>query len=298
MPRKVTKTEKPPLLFAERPVGGARLQNGPEVRAAINPKEFFTEKQQQQNSSTLHSWVKPEFDTTAAAAAPVRRGRRKCQTATSFLGSCSQLSRKNSVCRFPSLSFHGGSRDQSHQPKRSRKKKAAECTAVSDERNPQRESCKNQRTDSTAQYSDTPKRQLSSFRKRKSKTFSDSSSSHSKSLDQPLKQRDGRHVPPNGASTPASNEFSTPDVSSVGPPPDVDTPEVIQEGSSRPSSPLVHMLLAQPCTPPCNQPPDILAPDTPERDYGVKVTWRRRKGLMLLLKEKGYLSESDALIHS
>lgn len=57
MPRKVTKTDKPPLLFAEQPVCGARLQNGPEVRAAINPKDFFTEKQEQ-SSSALHSWVR------------------------------------------------------------------------------------------------------------------------------------------------------------------------------------------------------------------------------------------------
>lgn len=235
--------------------------------------------------------VSPEFDASAVAAAPVRRGRRKCQTASTFLGSCSQLSRKNSVCKFPSLSFHT---EQSHQPARTRKKKAAECAAVPDERNLQRESCTNQRTGSRAQHSDTPKRQLSSFRKKKSKTVSDGTLSRSKSLAQP----DRSCVPPNAAPTPASNEFSTSEVSIVGPPPDVDTPKAIQEGSSCPSPPSVHMLLAEPCTPPCNQPPDILVPDTPERNYGVKVTWRRRKGLMLVLKEKGYLSESDAQIHS
>ncbi|KAI9543088.1 hypothetical protein NQZ68_014019 [Dissostichus eleginoides] len=71
MPRKAKKTEKPPLPFLEHPVGGARLQNVPEVRAALNPKEFFTETQ---NSSSLNSWVKPEFDRSVAAAFPVKRG--------------------------------------------------------------------------------------------------------------------------------------------------------------------------------------------------------------------------------
>lgn len=56
MPRKAIKTEKPPLLFLERSLCGARLQNVPEVRAAFNAKEFFTEKQEH-NSSALKSWV-------------------------------------------------------------------------------------------------------------------------------------------------------------------------------------------------------------------------------------------------
>lgn len=60
MPRKATKTEKPPLLFLEQALCGARLQNVPEVRAALNPKDFFTEKQQH-NSSALQSWVSCSF---------------------------------------------------------------------------------------------------------------------------------------------------------------------------------------------------------------------------------------------
>lgn len=56
MPRKVAKTEKPALLFLERPGRGARLQNVPAIRAAVNPKEFFTETQIHHGSS-LNSWV-------------------------------------------------------------------------------------------------------------------------------------------------------------------------------------------------------------------------------------------------
>ncbi len=230
----------------------------------------------------------------------MRRGRRKCHSATSILDSCSQLSRKTSVCKFPSLSFQTRSRDQSHQLKSTRSKKAAESTVVSDAGNQPRG--KSKRTVSSAQCVDTPKRQLTSIRKRNVERFSDGAASSSRCLDPPetpsVQVTERCRIPADGASTPAPNEFSTSEVSSVGPPPDVDTPKVIQEGSSCPSSASLHLLLPQPCTPPCNQPPDILVADTPERDYGVKVTWRRRRGLMLLLKERGHLSDSDVLIHS
>lgn len=56
MPRKATKADKPALQFLERPVGGTRLQHAPEVRAAVNPKEFFSETQPH-NSSDLNAWV-------------------------------------------------------------------------------------------------------------------------------------------------------------------------------------------------------------------------------------------------
>ncbi|XP_008274710.1 RAD9, HUS1, RAD1-interacting nuclear orphan protein 1 [Stegastes partitus] len=297
MPRKVTKTDKPPLLFVERPLGGARLQNVPDVRAAINPKEFFTETQ---NRSALNSWVSPQFDASVAAAPPVRRGRRKCQSATSILDGCSPLSRKTSVCRYPSLSFHTGSRD--HQPKTTRKKKATECGALSNVGDQPQGSRQNKRTVPSARHSDAPKRQFTSIRKKKTETFSEGAGSHSRCLDQPetpsIQVTERCRIPAEGASTPVSSEFVTTELRSASPPPDVDTPKVIQGGSSCPLSPTTHLLLAEPCTPPCDRPPDILVPDTPERDYGVKVTWRRRKSLMLFLKERGHLSESDALIHS
>lgn len=295
MPRKAIKTEKPPLLFLERALCGARLQNVPEVRAALNPKDFFTESQEQ-HCSALTSWVSPQFDAAAAAAPPVRRGRRKCLSTTSILDSCSQLSRRNTVCKFPSLTFQTSSRDQSHQPKGTRTKKAAECTVVSDTGNQPRGSCQIRRTVSSAQCSDTPKRQATSVRKRNVKSFSDVAASSSRSLGQPERTSvTGRcRIAADGVSTPASNE-----VSCASPPPDVDTPKVIQEARSASSSTCLRLLLPESCTPPpCDEPPDILVTDTPERDYGVKVTWRRRTGLMLMLKKSGHLSDSDVLTHS
>ena len=65
MPRKAAKTDKPPLLFLERSLSGARLQNVPEVRAALNPRDFFRETPEH-NSSALNSWVSCLFILNAA----------------------------------------------------------------------------------------------------------------------------------------------------------------------------------------------------------------------------------------
>ncbi|XP_041833533.1 RAD9, HUS1, RAD1-interacting nuclear orphan protein 1 [Melanotaenia boesemani] len=293
MPRKVSKSEKPALLFLERPVCGAKLQNVPEVRAALNPKDFFPETQTQNNSS-VNSWVNPQFNCTVPPAPPMRKGRR-CQSATSILDSCSQLSRKNSVCKFPSLSFQTGSKDQCQKPKSGRTKRGAECTVVSDVRNQPWGSRQNERTLSR-QCADATKRQLAKNRKRNTETFS---AATNRCLEIPeipsIDVTERCRIPADGASAFTFRKFGTTEVCSVDPPPDVDTSKISHEGSSCPSSP-VHLLLAQPCTPPCNQPPDTLVADTPERDYGVKVTWRRRRGLMLMLKERGHLSESATLI--
>ncbi|XP_020505132.2 RAD9, HUS1, RAD1-interacting nuclear orphan protein 1 [Labrus bergylta] len=299
MPRKASKTEKPPLLFLERSLCGARLQNVPEVRAALNPREFFTETATHDTSAALSSWVSPQFDSALAALPPVRRGRRKCQAA-SILDSSTQLSKKNSVCKFPALAFQTRTRDQSRRTKGTLSKKATECAAVPDVGNQPRGSSPVKKTVSSRQCLETPKRQSTTIRRRNVERASDAAGSSNTCLDRPeipsVQPTEGYTVPAVGASILALNEFSTTEVSSISLPSNVDTPKVIQEGISC-SSTSLHVLLPQPCTPPCSQPPDTLVGDTPERDYGVKVTWRRRRGLMLLLKERGHLSESDVLIH-
>uniref|UniRef100_A0A3P9QFX7 Uncharacterized protein n=1 Tax=Poecilia reticulata TaxID=8081 RepID=A0A3P9QFX7_POERE len=220
MPRKAIKADKPALQFIERPVGGSKLQHAPEVRAAVNPKDFFPESLTH-NSSDLNSWVSsvnPQFDCSSAAARPKRRGRRNGQKTSSLLDQCSQLSRQNNTCAVSKVK---------NQPR------ASVCP-----------------------------------RKRNAEALPDGAASHSRRLD-----------------------------SSVCPPPDVDTPERMWEEVNCSSSSPRFLLFAQPCTSPCRGPPEALVADTPERDYGVKVTWRRRKGLMLMLKERELLSDSDALIH-
>ncbi|CAN9508449.1 unnamed protein product [Ophioblennius macclurei] len=81
----------------------------------------------------------------------------------------------------------------------------------------------------------------------------------------------------------------------IAPPPDVETPEFVQEENRNHLHRSLRLLLdrrSTPSPPPC----DTLVDDTPEREYGVKVTWRRRKGVMETLRQRGHLSESDTLI--
>lgn len=240
--------------------------------------------------------VNPQFDCVVASASPVRRRRRKCQSSTSVLDRFSQLSRKNRVGKFPSLQFQTGTRDKSHKPKGTSTKKGEECTVSSKARNQLLGSCQSKRTNLSGHCSDAQKRHLFTVHKNDNTAVLECAASSVKCSDEPGLQStevtNSCRIPAEGASTPATTE-----VSSVCPPADIDTPEIMQGAGSSLTLPSVHFLLAQPCTPPCNR-PDILVDDTPERDYGVKVTWRRRKSLMLMLKERGHLSETDALIQS
>ncbi|XP_061768001.1 RAD9, HUS1, RAD1-interacting nuclear orphan protein 1 [Nerophis ophidion] len=244
MPRKNSKTAKPPLLFVEQPLCDAGLQSGPEVRAAIHPKEYFTEEGNR--STHLHSWVTSQFDTSVAPRGRRRRRRGKCNSVTSILDACSQLHRKtSSVCKFPPLSFKSGSKGQH------RAQQAASNAAVFEGNG----------LENTAACQKMTKKAVTK-RKNVKATF------------------DG------GAS-----------MDSICTPPHVNTPKVTREDNRSLSfTPSVHWILAQPHSPPRRQKPDVLVPDTPERHYGVKVTWRRRTDLMSLLKERGLLSECDMLI--
>ncbi|KAM8972814.1 RAD9, HUS1, RAD1-interacting nuclear orphan protein 1 [Pelodytes ibericus] len=49
-------------------------------------------------------------------------------------------------------------------------------------------------------------------------------------------------------------------------------------------------------TPSVRRQGQVLAEDTPEQDYGVRVTWRRRQQLMRYLKERGKLKSSEILV--
>uniref|UniRef100_A0A3P9KLW4 Si:ch73-352p4.5 n=1 Tax=Oryzias latipes TaxID=8090 RepID=A0A3P9KLW4_ORYLA len=265
MPRKAAKTDKPALQFLERPVSGARLQNVPEVRAALNPREFFSKTH---SSSALSSWVQPQFDISATP--PFRRGRRNCQSVTRILDTCNELSRKHKVCKYPSLLFLRAERDKSHNPSGQRTKKGAEVTSMPEDQ-PQG-SCQSKRTVLTAHK-----------RRRNPQKSLNRAASHSEYLHQPENQlievTEESRTPPGGCSSPR--------LGNVDPPPEVDTPTMKQ--NSCPMSPPVCSLLADPSSPQCHLHPDVLVSDTPERDYGVKVTWRRRKGLMIILKERGLL---------
>lgn len=167
------------------------------------------------------------------------------------------------MCKFPPLAFTSRSRNQ-----------------------PQQQSARGRKTG--AQDSDTPKRQVTSVRKSRAARGSDGGASSGRCSIQP----EAAPVPPEQRGESPATAAS----SSFDPPPNVDTPDVIQEGrkGSSPSPPQMFHRSSSPC----NQPPDILVADTPEGDYGLKVTWRRRKDLMRRMKERGHLSDSDVLILS
>lgn len=240
------------------------------------------------------SQVSPQFDAAAIAALPVKRGRRgQTGAAASIIGSYSQVSvKKSSVCKFPTLTF--ASRNQA-QPKRTLKRKAPECAGGSDTgKEPL-----GLRPEKTSSVNDleTPSRKVHSARKRHVARHSDGEASSSRSLDQPGPPATQVTKGPAGSAvTPPPSEWSNSNIACFGPPPDVDTPNVLQESSSDPVHTFFQVFLPEPVTPPGCQQPDILIKDTPERDYGLKVTWRRRTRLMLSLKESGRLSDSDVSV--
>lgn len=232
--------------------------------------------------------MSPQFDASAITALPSRRGRRGQASSTSILCGHSQISvRKSSVCKFPSLTFEG--RNQ-NQPKRTLKKRVPQCAGVSAE-GKQSQARRFKKT-LGANEQETPSRKVHSTRRRNVASCSDGEASCSRSLDQPgAPDTVVLEGPTETDVTPLPRELSNSKVTSFGPVPDVDTPNIMQASFSDPVPAFLHLVLPQPVTPPGHQRPDILVPNTPERDYGLKVTWRRRTSLMLLLKESGRLSD-------
>ncbi|XP_069619109.1 RAD9, HUS1, RAD1-interacting nuclear orphan protein 1 [Ranitomeya imitator] len=84
-------------------------------------------------------------------------------------------------------------------------------------------------------------------------------------------------------------------------PPDIRTPETSPNRNSLLSTcaaetPLIRRRAGAPDTPPAAGPGQILAEDTPEHEYGLRLTWRRRQGLMTFLKSRGRLKSSQILV--
>ncbi|XP_062339125.1 RAD9, HUS1, RAD1-interacting nuclear orphan protein 1 [Osmerus eperlanus] len=305
-PRKSRKKSllKSPLLFLEPPLDGARYYDVPQVQAALNPKSFASEEERQSNTA-LTSWVSPQFDQVQISAVPPRRGR-KAKPATSMLDRSSQLSRKSSVCKFPSLSFENKTTSQDHQQKHAPGNKKKNTETVVGGRVVQQTSRQVQKS---LPDTETPKCRPF-LRKRTTKGSSLSrymthgiASTSCRGLEDQINPADHitakqQNNPSCSSMTPGSENRYTPSMSNVFTPPDIETPELHQGGHSGPSTAFLDLLIhpSQPATPLHRQTLETLVGDTPEREYGVKVTWRRRQGLMKLLKERGKLSTSETLI--
>ncbi|XP_009875792.1 PREDICTED: RAD9, HUS1, RAD1-interacting nuclear orphan protein 1, partial [Apaloderma vittatum] len=82
-------------------------------------------------------------------------------------------------------------------------------------------------------------------------------------------------------------------------PPDVETPQMPSKrnrrGSSQAWQPEKEPVFSiDPCA--RRESAAVLVTDTPEHEYGVKVTWRQRPHLMKYLLERGTLSPADVLV--
>ncbi|XP_008823707.1 RAD9, HUS1, RAD1-interacting nuclear orphan protein 1 [Nannospalax galili] len=85
------------------------------------------------------------------------------------------------------------------------------------------------------------------------------------------------------------HEFIPPDIQTPGSSVREDPISPDQRENSLPS----FILAGAPDSP---EPGPVLVKDTPEEEYGLKVTWRRRSQLFAYLKEKGKLSRSQFLV--
>ncbi|XP_009328148.1 PREDICTED: RAD9, HUS1, RAD1-interacting nuclear orphan protein 1 [Pygoscelis adeliae] len=107
-----------------------------------------------------------------------------------------------------------------------------------------------------------------------------------------------QEIPLSPAPQPVEPEFFSP--------PDVETPQVpstrnwrcsstLPQTSSRTWHPEKELAFdIDPCG--REEPAAVLVTDTPEHEYGVKVTWRQRPHLMKYLRERGKLSATDELV--
>ncbi|XP_044133935.1 RAD9, HUS1, RAD1-interacting nuclear orphan protein 1 [Bufo gargarizans] len=244
-PRKRTacNPRKPRLVFLENPQEGPVHEYG-----AVPPKaetKCVPTKPLDQSAST--SWVSPQFDQTVELHFPARQRRRHvCSNSTvhSHRGDIDRShlkvpGRKQSVCKFPTLSFSTNEtlETQSFFPARRR-----------------------------------PERKLT--------------------------------VPtPVPASVPSPEELSC---SKIPSPPDIQTPLTSPKQNPLPLSisaqnqtPLSRRWVETcdgPDTPLANSPGQVLAEDTPEHEYGMRLTWRRRQRLMKYLKSRGRLKSSQVLV--
>ncbi|KAB5542096.1 hypothetical protein PHYPO_G00087520 [Pangasianodon hypophthalmus] len=275
---------KSQLLFVEQPRSGSRHDYGLQLRSAINPRSFASEQSRQ--GVAVHSWVSPQF--TSLEDTAVRCGgqsKKKNQLPTSTLNriSLSTQVRRSAVCKYPSLLF-----DTSNSvPLRCRrglgKKSAVSHVGDSPEmRPPQGHS---DGTISPVSRDDTPRpTSLSTWRHNASTSGATVTPKH-------IGFAAGKPSTPGSVTA----RTSTPDTRSALTPPHIETPEM-RRCEHPASSSILSLLFSpnQPRTPPRNE--NVLVRDTPESDYGLKVTWRRRKKLMRLLTERGHLLDTDAMI--
>lgn len=228
------------LIFLESPQKGSIHEYGTAPPKAENPICVPT-KALGDNAST--SWVSPQFDQTVELHFPARRRLRHTSSNTTLQSRPGDTSRnalrlptrKQSVCKFPSLSFTSQNttsviQTQSFCARRRPKQKLVLQTSMP-ESPPQRS------FDNTASPPD-------------------------------IKTPDA---------SPAQTTMLAP--ATAGLPTPVSRKDTTQDAANTPQGNV-----------------QVLAEDTPEHEYGVRVTWRRRQGLMKYLESRGRLQNSQVQV--
>lgn len=285
MPRKKKNScnaRKVPLLFLECPLDGAKHQYEAPLQSARNPKHVPSVPMDQ-NTSGLQ-WVSPQFDTTLQLHFPARR-KKSHQSGNSshhrsLLNRSSMITaKKTSVCKFPALAF----KDTLTPPQTGRQLGIAASLRKNTDQNGGL--LKDMRGLGDLQI-ETPQ--------------IDHPAGHSVS-DKTPSRTDGNNRHPVGGKTPrTSSRF--PDFDSVFTPPQLRTPDADNHPhqdrvrGSEAWRDVACVLAPSPSDtpPPC----DTLVQDTPEQQYGVKVTWRRRMEVMKFLKDRGKLSNREILVNN
>ncbi|XP_048865490.1 RAD9, HUS1, RAD1-interacting nuclear orphan protein 1 [Brienomyrus brachyistius] len=306
-PKKRLNSRKPQLQFIEPPLDGARHHHGSQVQSAANPRLFLS-KNQRQSSTRNSSWVMPQFDTNMQLQnfGPQRGRRWKGHKAdSSILNRSSTLSlpqpKKTSVCKFPPLTFDTSISSPPEGPAVTYGLKVL---------NPHMDELETSHVAGLASNAAPPSIESSSMMETpkqvtslKRRTIKDTAcrviapgvAASTRDTEAQLADNYGHTSGPVYMITPDNMKSNQRD--SVFTPPDLDTPETQESKNCKLSSKLPFLLPDLTETVSYNQPSEILVMDTPEQDYGVKVTWRKRKRLMRFLMEQGQLSSTEVAIN-
>lgn len=247
----------------------------------------------------IHLQVSPQFSSHDIKA--VSRGRAKNHSGTrsnTATGLSLHHNKRTAVCKYSALSFDTNTAVSQHRHK-------TKATIQQSTKDFRYSGAKKDRPGSSGnlnkELEETPKRS-SSLRKGVKRSTATSvvrpvASRCTEVSSIPPNHENGKRTSNGFVHTPVSKEGQTPNTTSVPAPPEIETPEM-PHFSSVSSASVSHLLIPpnQAKTPPRTQNTGVLVEDTPEKDYGLRVTWRRRKGLMKILIDRGKLLVTDTKV--
>ncbi|XP_048123352.1 RAD9, HUS1, RAD1-interacting nuclear orphan protein 1 [Alosa alosa] len=277
------------LSFVETPINGDIHRYGLQPRSAINPKTLISEERRENGKA----WVSPQFDQIRLPEVMKKRTRgsqSQSVSNTRYNSTCTNIRKTN---KYPSLSFANHAAEGLHI-KTKELRKETENSIVPRTSQMYVPGPSNARAEVDLA---TPRRTRSFQRRSVESTLSSNRTHEGSAENRKVSSPPVSHMSSGMPNYTGSSEvctsvgFRSPNVGNYFIPPDIDTPEVPQKVTSSSKCTLLHLLW--PSTPPHPHDSDILVKDTPERDYGLKVTWRKRKELMRLLIKRGQLTNQQ-----